>query len=161
MKIADPERGFRKMREDIRRRREEQERTVYRPQQQSAPTNNNYSNNNSSAPVTDNSYIQNQLNSIQNQINNLQRPIQQPIQSPVPQVIQKVEEKPKEVSLTGLGFMGLFLTGVMYYLYQIDTLFQSNVDKLLINLPITHNLFFVGCAVISACLFIYGVFRKR
>lgn len=175
MKIADPERGFRKMQEDIRRRREQQEATVTQPQQQSMPINNNYTNYNPKPLQDDSGQLQSQINNLQQQINTLQKPQPQsyytpiaPIQQPpaplpVQQPVQQVINKPKEqVSLTGIGFITLFLTGIMAYMYKIDTFIQGNIDKFITetSLPITPTLIFGGIAVIGICLIIAGVFKR-
>jgi len=171
MKIADPERGFRKMREDIRKRREEQEskvKTTQTTETSHEPTNNNYNNYIPSRPVSDSDAIQSQLNNIQQQISNINRPQPQPNYyvppAPVQQPVQQTVNKPREqVSLTGVGFITLFLTGVMAYMYQIDSFVQNNIDSLIakLSIPITPNLIFGGIAVLGVCLIIAGIFSRR
>ena len=168
MKIADPERGFRKMREDIRRRREQQESVVNQPQAKSQPINNNYSNINSRPLQDDSDHLQRQINNLQQQINTFNRPqanfapIQQPpaplpVQQPAPQVVHKPKE---QVSLTGLGVIALFLTGVLAYLYKINILIQNTIDSTIAGTPITANLLFLGLGVLAVCMIIGGLFKR-
>jgi len=170
MRIADPDRGFRKFREDIQRKRDAQNQPVSQPQQQNTPTNNSYSNPAPSPPATNTNNLQSQINNLQNQVNNLQQPQQSPVYTPAPSPpsapqytpVQQTVTQPKEkISLTGLGFITLFLTAVMAYMYKIDTFVQSNIDKLLVDMPVSHNLLFAGVAVLGVVLIIAGLTSGR
>ena len=175
MKVADPDRGFRKFKEDLQKKRDLKENKIQRTETSHEPTNNNYI---PSRPMNDSDAIQSQLNNIQQQINNINKPqpqvqpqpipvyapapVQQPIIQPIQQPVQQTVNKPREqVSLTGVGFITLFLTGVMAYMYQIDSFVQSNVDKVIDKMHIYPNLLFGGIAVLGVCLIIAGIFRKR
>jgi len=178
MRIADPDRGFRKFREDIQRKREAQNQPLNRPEQQNVPTNSSYSNSVSSSPATETNTLQSQINNMQAQVNNLQRsqvqpqpqPQQAPVYTPAPSPpsapqytpVQQTVTQPKEkISLTGLGFITLFLTAVMAYMYKVDTFVQSNIDKLLVDMPVPHNLLFAGVAVLGVVLIIAGLTSGR
>ena len=162
----------RKLRESRQREREREmfteRKPIYKPPHQSHEQSKKPLDN---PPISN---IQGNDNELTNKINNLERRTRElegidyektemlePTRNPTQIVSREPVPQTEKMSMVGFGFICLFMTGVIAWIYKSDLYLRELFNEMTSKVPVSHGTIFICAGGLSIVIIIAGLSRRK